>query len=157
MTPPRRLQESWVTEHLRQSPWLTQQGAERCAHAVAQAIRRFHARLAAAVDAEDRPDEVLRAFALHLHEYLLVPSGRGGSYAREQAEAPPGCFIYVPPRGWCGKSRVLSLKSKVQRPKSKVSCPRSKLRSSAFKVRGSRFEVRCSASFRPAGGGGLPG
>ena len=86
-----------LTERLRQSPWLSCHGAERCAHAVAEAIHRFHARLAAAVDAEGMPDEVLRAFAFHLHECLLVPSGRGGSYARKQAEAPPGCFIYIPP------------------------------------------------------------
>jgi hypothetical protein len=86
-----------LTERLRQSPWLSCHGAERCAHAVAEAIRRFYARLAAAVHAEGQPDEVLRAFALHLDECLLVPSGRGGSYARKQAEAPPGCFIYVPP------------------------------------------------------------
>jgi hypothetical protein len=91
----RELEE--LTERLRQSPWLSCHGAERCANAVAEAIRRFYTRLAAAVDAEGMPDEVLRAFALHLHECLLVPSGRGGSYARKQAEAPPGCFIYIPP------------------------------------------------------------
>ena len=91
----RELEE--LTERLRQSPWLSCHGAERCAHAVAEAIRRFYARLAAAVDAEGQPDEVLRAFALHVHECLLVPSGRGGSYARKQAEVPSGCFIYAPP------------------------------------------------------------
>jgi hypothetical protein len=93
----RELEE--LTERLRQSPWLSCHGAERCAHAVGEAIRRFHARLVAAVDAQEKPDPVLRAFAVHLHEYLLVPSGRGGSDDREQAEAPPGCFIYAPPKG----------------------------------------------------------
>ncbi len=92
----RELEE--LTERLRQSPWLTRQGAERCAHAVAEAIRRFHTRLVAAVDNEGKPDHVLRAFALHLQQYLLVPSGRGGCGARGRAWAPPGCFIYVPPR-----------------------------------------------------------
>jgi len=91
----RELEE--LTERLRLSPWLSHHGAERCARAVAVAIQRLHARLAAAVDAQGRPDGVLRRFALHLHEYLLVPSGRGGSYARRQAQAAPGCFIYVPP------------------------------------------------------------
>jgi hypothetical protein len=88
-----------ITERLRQSPWLSHHGAERSARAVAVAIKRLHARLAGAVDAEGKPDEVLREVALHLHEYLLVPSGRVGSYAREQACAPADCFIYRPPQG----------------------------------------------------------
>jgi hypothetical protein len=88
-----------ITERLRQSPWLSHHGAERCAQAVALAIKRLHARLAGAVDAEGKPDEVLRGFALHLHEYLLVPSRRAGSHARKQACAPVGCFIYMPPEG----------------------------------------------------------
>ena len=91
----RELEE--ITERLRQSPWLSCHGAERSAHAVGEAIRRFHARLAAAVEADGKPDEVLRAFAQHLHDYVLVPSGRGGSGGREHAEVPPGCFIYLPP------------------------------------------------------------
>ena len=71
----RELEE--VTEYLRTSPWRSRGGAERCARAVAVAIKRLLARLAAAVDAEGRPDAVLHAFARHLHEHLLVPSGRG--------------------------------------------------------------------------------
>jgi hypothetical protein len=35
-----------ITEHLRQRPWLSHYGAERCAQAVAVAIKRFHAHLA---------------------------------------------------------------------------------------------------------------
>ncbi len=131
----RELEE--ITEHLRQSPWLSRRGAERCARAVAVAIMRLHARLAAAVDGEGRSDAVLQAFALHLHEHLLVPSGRGGAYARAQAVAGfMGCFIYQPPPGvvWevqSLKSKVLSLKPEggVQRPQSKVSSLRSKVRS----------------------------
>ena len=99
----RELEE--ITEHLRKSPWLSRHGAERCPRAVAVAIRRLHARLAAAVDAEGRPEEVLRAFALHVHEYLLVPSGRGGGYARAQAgSGSAGRFSYEPPPGviWVG-------------------------------------------------------
>jgi hypothetical protein len=93
----RELEE--VTERLRLSPWLSCHGAERCARGVGQAIRRFHARLEAAVDGKGRPDQVLRAFAWHLHQHLLAPSGRGGRCRRDQALAPPGFFIYVPPQG----------------------------------------------------------
>jgi hypothetical protein len=113
----RELEE--LTERLRQSPWLSCHGAERCAHAVAEAIRCFCVRLAGAVHEEGMPNEVLRGFTLHLHEYLLVPSGRGGSRAREQACAPAGCFIYVPPQGvvW----EVQSPESKAQSLESGVS------------------------------------
>jgi hypothetical protein len=104
----RELEE--ITEHLRQSPWLSRHAAERCALAVNVAIKRLHARLAAAVDAAGKPDAVLRAFALHLHEYLLVPSGRGGAHARTQAVPKlPGCFTYEPPPGvvWNGRDGLL--------------------------------------------------
>ena len=99
----RELEE--LTERLRQSSWLSCHGAERCAHAVGEAIRRFHARLETAVRADGKPEKVLRAFALHLHEYVLVPSGRGGGHARAQATSGcAGCFTYEPPRGvvWVG-------------------------------------------------------
>jgi hypothetical protein len=134
----RELEE--ITEHLRQSPWLTRRGAERCAREVAMAIKRLHARLAAAVDAEGRADEVLRAFALHLHEYLLVPSGRGGAYARAQAVSGfAGCFIYQPPRGIAREAQ--SLKSKVQSPESNV--------------QGSEFGAQPPSGRRPAAVGYL--
>jgi hypothetical protein len=103
----RELEE--ITEHLRQSPWLSRHGAERCALAVNVAIKRLHARLAAAVYAPGKPDAVLRAFALHLHEYLLVPSGRGGAYARRWAVSKlPGSFIYAPPPGVVWNSGAVS-------------------------------------------------
>jgi hypothetical protein len=104
----RELEE--VTEFLRKSPWRSRGGAERCVRAVTAAIKRFHAHLAAAVDSEGQPHPVLRAFARHLHEYLLVPSGRGGGYARGWAAAEfPACFTYEPPAGvvWTGKDGVL--------------------------------------------------
>ncbi len=92
----RELEE--VTEYLRQSPWLSRHGAERSTRAVASAIKRFHGRLAGAVDSEGKANDVLRAFAVHLQEYLLVPSGRGGAYAKAQAVATvPGSLIYLPP------------------------------------------------------------
>ena len=99
----RELEE--ITEFLRKSPWRSRGGAERCVRAVTRAIKRLHARLAGAVDAKGLPHPVLRAFALHLHEYLLVPSGRGGGYARAQASSgSAGCLTYEPPPGviWVG-------------------------------------------------------
>jgi hypothetical protein len=99
----RELEE--ITEFLRKSPWCSRGGTERCVRAVTRAIKRLHARLARAVDAKGLPHPVLRGFALHLHEYLLVPSGRGGGYARAQASSgSAGCFSYKPPPGviWVG-------------------------------------------------------
>src|ERR1035437_3688802 len=99
----RELEE--ITEFLRKSPWRSRGGAERCVRAVTRAVKRLHARLARAVDSKGQPHPVLRGFALHLHEYLLVPSGRGGGYARAQAgSGSAGCFAYEPPPGviWVG-------------------------------------------------------
>jgi len=94
----RELEE--ITEFLRKSPWRSRGGAERCVRAVTAAIKRLHAHLAGAVDAEGNPHPALRAFARHLYEHLLVPSGRGGRYARGWAAATyPGCFTYEPPKG----------------------------------------------------------
>jgi hypothetical protein len=93
----RELEE--ITEFLRKSPWRSRGGAERCVRAVTKAIKRLHARLAGAVDAKGLPHPVLRGFAQHLHEYLLVPSGRGGGCARAQAgSGSAGCLTYEPPR-----------------------------------------------------------
>jgi len=88
----------------------------------AKTIRRLHVHLAAAVDAEGRPDAVLRAFALHLQEYLLAPSGRGGAHTRKQTLSGfAGCFTYQPPRGvvW----EVQSLEASVRGSKFKPPCP----------------------------------
>lgn len=104
----RELEE--VTEFLRKSPWRSRGGAERCVRAVTAAIKRLHVRLAGAVDAEGKPHPVLQAFARHLYEHLLLPSGRGGGYARGWAAAEyPGCFTYEPPPGvvWDGKGGLL--------------------------------------------------
>jgi hypothetical protein len=128
-----------ITEHLRQSPWLSRHGAERCALAVNVAIKRLHDRLAAAVDAAGKPNSVLRAFALHLHGHLLLPSGRGGSHSRAGAWTLPGCFIYVPPKGilW-----------EVQSPKPKDQSPESCVQGSGFEIQGS--PVQDSQTQRPA-------
>ncbi len=94
----RELEE--VTEFLRKSPWRSRGGAERCAQAAGRAIKRLHRRLAQAVDAQGQPHPVLRAFAQHLQECLLIPSGRGGGHGGPRsASAPAGCFTYEPPSG----------------------------------------------------------
>jgi len=106
----RELEE--ITEYLRQSPWLSRHGAERCVRAVTAAMKRFYSHLAGGVDVEGKPDEVLQAFAMHLREHLLILSGRGGAHTRKQALSGfAGCFIYQPRPGvvW----EVQSLKSKV--------------------------------------------
>ncbi|MCX6929479.1 MAG: hypothetical protein NT154_40630 [Verrucomicrobia bacterium] len=148
----RELEE--VTEFLRKSPWLSRHGAERCARAVGEAIRRFHARLAGALDAEGKPDEVLQAFARHLHEYLLVPSGRGcGRAGCWVAAVPAGCFTYEPPTGvvWevgSRESKVLCLKSTggVQSPESKVQSPTCGVQSLKSKVQSPESRTRRAAA-----------
>jgi hypothetical protein len=95
----------------------------------AKTIRRLHVHLAAAVDAEGRPDVVLRAFALHLQEYLLAPSGRGGAHTRKQTlSGLAGCFTYQPPRGVVWEVQSLdcggqSLEASVRGSKFKPPCP----------------------------------
>jgi hypothetical protein len=140
----RELEE--VTEFLRTSPWLSRQGAERCVRAVSVAVKRFHAHLAEAVDAEGRPDPVLQDFARHLHGHLLMPSGRGcrGEW-RRLAMVPAGCFIYHPPRGvvWAGDERRAA------------PSPKSEDRSPKFEVGGSEFVGSASERRRPAAVGFL--
>jgi hypothetical protein len=104
----RELEE--VTEFLRKSPWRSRVGAERCVRAVAMAIKRLHVHLAGAVDAQGAPHPVLQAFAGHLREHLLTPSGRGGDHRKARALSPfAGCYMYEPPSGvvWAGKTGLL--------------------------------------------------
>ena len=100
----RELEE--VTEFLRRSSWPCRHGAARRARAVAVAIKRLHAHLAGASEADRRSHAVLTAFSRHLYHHLLVPSGRGGRHVRgwPTTPCPPGCFTYAPPAGivWQG-------------------------------------------------------
>jgi hypothetical protein len=79
--------------------------AQRAADAVGRAIKRFYEHLSQAVDASGRPHPVLRGFAEHLRQHLLIPSGRccarGGP---RPGPALAGSFIYCPPEGvkWVG-------------------------------------------------------
>ena len=118
----RELEE--ITEFLRENPWRSRHGAERCVRAVTMAIKRLHTRLAGAVDAEGKPHAVLQAFARHLYEHLLIPSGRGGWHGGARAAwAPAGCFTYEPPLGvvWDGgESSPIPTNHNIQHPTSKI-------------------------------------
>jgi hypothetical protein len=89
-----------IADSLRQSAWRSQECARKCTRAVSLAIQLLLAHLARAVDAEGRPHPVLQAFARHIEEHLLIPSGRerakGGGV---QADALSGWYIYSPPPG----------------------------------------------------------
>jgi hypothetical protein len=131
----RELEE--VTEFLRQSPWLSHHVAERCARAVAAAINGLHARLAA-VDAEGKPDAVLRAFARHLREHLLMPSGRCGG--PRVAPYLAGCFTCEPPAGvvWNAECEVTGVTCQVPGVECQVSGAKCQVRGSAGEGRGEK-------------------
>ena len=107
-----RREREEILEFLRKNSWRTRDNAGRCVRAVAVAIKRFHTRLAKAVDAEGRPHPVLQGFARHLREHLLIPSGRGGSHGGARASwSGAGCFTYEPPTGvvWSAECGVRSI------------------------------------------------
>jgi hypothetical protein len=89
-----------ITDFLRSHPWRSRDCAQKCIQAVSVAIQVLVAHLARAVDAEGNPEPVLRAFAWHLDDHLLLPSlrsriQRGGPDAALLA----GWFTYAPPPG----------------------------------------------------------
>ena len=95
-----RREREEILEFLRKNSWRTRDNAGRCVRAVAVAIKRFHARLAKALDAEGRPHPVLQSLARHLWEHLLIPSGRGRRHGGARAcWSGTGCFTYEPPTG----------------------------------------------------------
>ena len=78
-----------IAQYKQQHGRRSKDNANRAAAAVRKAIKRFHARLAWALDFDGRPHPVLRPFAEHLEQYLLHP----------RARCPGGCFTYEPPPG----------------------------------------------------------
>jgi hypothetical protein len=95
-----RRERKQILEFLRKNAWRSQDSAQKCVRAVNRAIKRLHGNLARAVDAEGKPHPVLQAFAEHLQEHLLNPSGRGGGQGEARAvTAFGGCFTYEPPPG----------------------------------------------------------
>jgi hypothetical protein len=93
-----RKQRADIREFLRKNPWRNRDGAQKCIRSVSMAIKRLCDNLAEAVDAEGKPHPVLQAFAEHLYQYLLTPSGRGGGQGGVRGLAG-GCFTYEPPDG----------------------------------------------------------
>jgi hypothetical protein len=95
-----RREREEILEFLSKNSWRTRDNAGRCVRAIAVAIKRFHARLAKAVNVEGRPHPVLQGFARHLREHLLIPSGRDGGHGGARASwSGAGCFTYEPPTG----------------------------------------------------------
>jgi len=78
--------------------------AQKATDAVGRAISRLQGHLAEAVGASGEPNLVLRSFAEHLRERLLLPSGRGGKPGGGRRTRMRGCFIYLPPAGVAWKA-----------------------------------------------------
>jgi len=75
--------------------------------AVQRAVKRFIKNLEAAKDEAGQPDPVCQAFAKHLTEHLLIPSGRFAGPSRRHKAASQGTagrYTYEPPSGviWSG-------------------------------------------------------
>ena len=88
-----------IADSLRQSAWRSHECARKCARAVSLAIQLLLAHLTRAVDVEGKPHPVLQAFARHLEEHLLIPSGRERTQGGVQTAALSGWYIYEPPPG----------------------------------------------------------
>ncbi len=80
-------------------------GAQRTVWLVRSAMTRFQRRLAGALGSGGEPHPVLRPFAAHIQEFILIPSarhsGRGNRHARSGLA---GTFTYERPSGvhWQG-------------------------------------------------------
>ena len=89
-----------IADYLRKNSWRSRDSAQKCVRAVSMAIQRLHIHLARARNAEGSHHPVLQAFARHLYEHLLFPSGRGRRPGGMRAAgALAGCFTYEPPPG----------------------------------------------------------
>jgi hypothetical protein len=109
-----RREREEILEFLRQNSWRTRDNAGRCVRAVAVAIKRFHARVAKAVDAEGRPHPVLEGFARHLREHLLIPSGRGGGHGGGEGKLVRGGVLYLRAAAGTGTSNTQHRTSNIQ-------------------------------------------
>jgi hypothetical protein len=74
--------------------------AQKAVHAVRTAIKRLNTKLASARNADGTPNSLLRAFAAHIEQFILLPSTpRAGRFSSQPGPGSPGCFTYEPPAG----------------------------------------------------------
>jgi hypothetical protein len=71
--------------------------AQKAVRTVRMAINRFCDHLAEATDIQGSPHAVLRLFAKHLRDHLLVPSARFPGGRTRASSGIAGCFTYEPP------------------------------------------------------------
>ena len=84
----------------KKSPSRIMDEAKKAVRAVREAIRHFHVNLEEALDPRGNPHPVLRPFAAHLKEYLLIPSNRYSNAGRGRTKTGvAGRFTYEPPSG----------------------------------------------------------
>jgi len=74
--------------------------AQRTARTVREALYRLHRHLSLALDEHGQPHPVLRPLALHIQNYILIPSARYSGHGGRHARAClAGSFTYEPPPG----------------------------------------------------------
>jgi hypothetical protein len=94
-----------IVEFQRQHGRRTEDSAQKAVRSVRRAITRFHQSLLTSLDQNGNPHPVLRPFAAHLTDHLIIPSGRNlGPVGRRARRPLAGCFTYDPPAGaiWDG-------------------------------------------------------
>ena len=95
-----RQQREQILEYLSSGRWRTRENAQKAVKAITTSIKRLQSHLADGVDGDRNPHPVLKAFAGHLWDYLLVPSGKAGPHGGLRAFGlRGGCFTYQPPPG----------------------------------------------------------
>jgi len=74
--------------------------AQNAVRAVRWTLKKLHKDLAMGLDANGKPDVVVRVFASHIQSFILIPSARYHKTGLNQSIArASGCFTYEPPLG----------------------------------------------------------
>jgi hypothetical protein len=73
----------------------TSSQAQKASHAVGMAVKRLYKRLATAFDAHGNPRPILRAFAQHILDRILLPSGRTLSHGGIRDKISGGYFRFA--------------------------------------------------------------
>jgi hypothetical protein len=74
--------------------------SQNAVRAVRWTLKSLHKDLATGLDANENWDVVIRIFASHIQNYILIPSARYQKTGRHQSIArASGCFTYEPPLG----------------------------------------------------------